>query len=594
MKESRGLFRFPALLVRRCGNVADAAVFANGVAAFERGDCVQAVNWFREAARSDNLDAEHNLGVLLLASAPLGGDDSLPAEQRAVTSICRAASEGHARAQFTLAFLYAFGIGMDPDAMEAMRWYRSAVAQRARDQSERIRRVTDHPDAHACFDLGCAYLEGEDFVVDEAQGAQWIRRAAEQGNVNAQKSLSRILWTGQGVDADESEALEWCRKAAANGDADAQYGLGGVYYNGTGVRKNKKQALRWWREAATRGHEDALRNMVTVFADAEHAPTITAEMLEFFRKAADEGRCDAQFLLGCLHSRAGAVAADDRAAVDWWRRAAEQGHSPAQFCLAMAYLQGTGVARDDEEGVVWLGKAASSGHSTAQYWLGVVYLNGRGVTENPVEAYMWMLRAAAQGEEGANEVCRQLADVLTEAELAAAHEQDDARQQQSKNAGNRPDDLATRAKWSLIAGGQREERGDWKGAAEQYRSALALDVCDRDIRYFSHNNLGYSLNASREHAEAFRHCLAAIAIGDVRYNAHKNLALACQGLGMLEDAALCFVNAIVRSPKDPRAGRHLHELLESHPDLPARSPELAAAIDALCEPVNGPGNVLGR
>jgi len=50
----------------------------------------------------------------------------------------------------------------------------------------------------------------------------------------------------------------------------------------------------------------------------------------------------------------------------------------------------------------------------------------------------------------------------------------------------------------------------------------------------------------------------------------------------------------VRSPKDPRAGRHLHELLESHPDLPARSPELAAAIDALREPAHRSGNVLGQ
>ena len=51
---------------------------------------------------------------------------------------------------------------------------------------------------------------------ETAQGAGWLRKAAEQGHAPAQLQLGEILLSGVGVKPDVQEAYQWLLIAAAN------------------------------------------------------------------------------------------------------------------------------------------------------------------------------------------------------------------------------------------------------------------------------------------------------------------------------------------------------------------------------------------
>jgi tetratricopeptide (TPR) repeat protein len=138
----------------------------------------------------------------------------------------------------------------------------------------------------------------------------------------------------------------------------------------------------------------------------------------------------------------------------------------------------------------------------------------------------------------------------------------------------------------LAMGQLMETLGDFQTAAESYSRGVALKS-GRDLTwYFLHNNLGYCLNQLGRHAEAERWCRAAIEIDPPRYNAHKNLGLACQGQGRYEEAALALIQAVQRNPGDPRALKHLDELVKSHP-------EIASTLPNIHEQVAGCSRVMG-
>jgi hypothetical protein len=62
---------------------------------------------------------------------------------------------------------------------------------------------------------------------------------------------------GRGVKGDEAQAAQWFRKAAEQGDPQAQTALGLSYAEGHGMPVDKAEAVKWWRKAAKQGNKDA-------------------------------------------------------------------------------------------------------------------------------------------------------------------------------------------------------------------------------------------------------------------------------------------------------------------------------------------------
>jgi len=111
----------------------------------------------------------------------------------------------------------------------------------------------------AQFALGQAYLAGNGLKKDEALGAKWMRRSADQGNSYAQFWLGVLYVAGKGVPQNYRESVKWYRKSAEQGNAESQYPLALAYYNGLGVPQDSVSAHMWANIAASLGHAEAAK-----------------------------------------------------------------------------------------------------------------------------------------------------------------------------------------------------------------------------------------------------------------------------------------------------------------------------------------------
>ena len=139
--------------------------FDDAIAAYERGDYVQAMKLFRQLAE-----------------------------------------QGHQWAQRRLGLIYAEGKGVPQDYQEAVKWYRLAAAQ---------------GNTPAQYSLGLAYEKGQGVPQDFQEAVKWYRIAAAREDEWAQTRLGSIYAEGKGVPQDFQEAVKWYRLAAAQGYAPA-------------------------------------------------------------------------------------------------------------------------------------------------------------------------------------------------------------------------------------------------------------------------------------------------------------------------------------------------------------------------------------
>ena len=149
-----------------------------------------------------------------------------------------------------------------------------------------------------------------------------------------------------------------------------------------------------------------------------------------------------------------------------------------------------------------------------------------------------------------------------------------------------------RAGITLAAGQLMERLGDHGSAIAAYSRGVALQPADQATSYLMHNNLGYCLNRLGRHVEAEHWCRAAIRIDPLRHNAHKNLGLACQGQGRYVEAARSFIDAVRREAGDPRALKHLEELVEARPEIAAEIPDLREQLESCSTAVAAAGLLL--
>ena len=122
------------------------------------------------------------------------------------------------------------------DLAESMRAYRAAAEE--------------WNSADAQYELGDCYYFGVGVEQNLEEAVKWYTKSAEQGNASAQTNLGDAYTFGEGVDADRAEAVRWYLKAAKQGDARAQYALGDCYYFGGGIEQNLEEAVKWYTESA--------------------------------------------------------------------------------------------------------------------------------------------------------------------------------------------------------------------------------------------------------------------------------------------------------------------------------------------------------
>ncbi len=218
----------------------------------------------------------------------------------------------------------------------------------------------------AQISLGYMYAHGLGVANDDVQAVKWYRAAAEQGHTQAQFNLGCIYSNTRGVLKDEVQALKWYLAAAEQGHAQAQFNLGCIYSNTRGVLKDEVQALKWYLAAAEQGHAQAQFNLGCIYSNTHGVLRDDVQAVKWYRAAAEQGLAPAQFNLGVMYAHGLGVANDDVQAVMWYRAAAEQGHATAQFNLGRRYLIGRGVSKDEVQAIKWYRAAAEHGGNNAR------------------------------------------------------------------------------------------------------------------------------------------------------------------------------------------------------------------------------------
>jgi TPR repeat protein len=236
-------------------------------------DIVESLRWFRRAAGQGYAPAEVILAVSVaqgwygLAKDP---DEGARRARAALPGLRALAEQGDPLAQGRLGQMYDFGVGVEKDAAEAVRWYRKAAEQ---------------GDAGSQIDLGFAYQDGKGVTRDAAEAVRLYRRAAAQGHASGQDQLGWAYQHGIGVPKDEAVAVQWFRRAAEQGHDNGQNNLGYCYNNGRGVAKDEAQAARWYRKAAEQGQPDSMLNLGAMYHDGRGVTRDPDEAVRLYRKA---------------------------------------------------------------------------------------------------------------------------------------------------------------------------------------------------------------------------------------------------------------------------------------------------------------------
>lgn len=360
-----------------------------------------------------------------------------------------AAASGDPAKLVTLANLYLWGIGTEPNEAEAAKLHRQGAEKN---------------------DPRCMYLYGSDLRLaigvkeDKAAGLALIRKAAEKGLPEAEYKMHELLEEGDELKADPAEARRWLLLAAEHGDHDARADLAEeilvqkdaarfksivtwvkpgaldghgrsahimsfAYENGLGVTADTVESMAWRLVALNRDDEDqpekyqedydALTEEQQARAEkrakelcgklsyespfARDPEEIAAERKHFDETLAKAktGDAEARYEIGRLYGEGEGTKKDVEESLRWCRLAAEQGLAKAQFTLAMHIFTGKGVSRDRSEAFNWVRKAAVQGYVRAEFILGMCYRDGTGVQADPAESNKWLALAAEHGNEDA-------------------------------------------------------------------------------------------------------------------------------------------------------------------------------------------------
>jgi TPR repeat protein len=160
--------------------------------------------------------------------------------------------------------------------------------------------------ANAQLLLGLQFLHGDG--VDRAEGARWLRLAAEQHNPVAEYYLGSLYEHGDGVPRDNTEAIRWYETAARQGNRKAMHALGIAYAQGEGAKKDYSEAARWFSEAAELGLVNSQFNLAVLYERGLGVRQSLLEAYKWYAVAAASGDQESRKRLDALKTQ---LSADD-------------------------------------------------------------------------------------------------------------------------------------------------------------------------------------------------------------------------------------------------------------------------------------------
>jgi TPR repeat protein len=213
---------------------------------------------------------------------------------------------------------------------------------------------TGNPTAMLLAGVFINFASGTD--KNEAQAAEWFRKAAELGNTSALYELGIMT-----QETDKDKSREYFTKAAELGNPKAMGWLSMLYLNGIGVERDRAAAVKWAVRAGEHGYLYSLNDVGTDALGGEDGNTKDVKLaVTMFRRAANLGSPAAMCMLGALHLTGEGVEKDEAKALAWFRKAADLGDFNGMTCLGFCHEQGRGVEKSREKAIEWFRKAVKT------------------------------------------------------------------------------------------------------------------------------------------------------------------------------------------------------------------------------------------
>ena len=116
-----------------------------------------------------------------------------------------------------------------------------------------LRPLAEGGQALAQYMLGVALANAKPPLLNVAEGEDWLKKSAAQGNIAAMRDLGQLSMFAK-TPPNRAEAEKWLLAAANRGDEQAQHLLGVLYLDAKGPDRKPGEAYKWLLLASQRGH----------------------------------------------------------------------------------------------------------------------------------------------------------------------------------------------------------------------------------------------------------------------------------------------------------------------------------------------------
>ena len=227
--------------------------------------------------------------------------------EQAVSYLTESAEDGNSNAQFNLGLCYAKGCGVKRDFRKAAEWMRKAAENGDEDAEP---------------------------LIEQFGKAETLRKKAEAGDAAAQGELAGFYLdlagalTQFGEMNDHKAAYEWAKKAAGQNDPEGLYRLAQCCQNGWGVQRNYSSALRCFRSGAELGHPGCQRDLGIWYLEGTHVKKSEKKGFQLNLDAAVQGDSQAMFNVGMCYQLGRGVGYSLKRALDWYEASQERFPKP--------------------------------------------------------------------------------------------------------------------------------------------------------------------------------------------------------------------------------------------------------------------------
>lgn len=259
---------------------------------------------------------------------------------------------------------------------------------------EWLKKAAEAGQLDARFHLSEMLLDIASTNKERAKGEKMLRELAEAGHEMAMNRLGFRLLRGLQISPDPIEGVNWIQRSAESGSSIGMFQYALCFLNGLGVPQDLSASEYWMRESAEEGYVPAMYILGTRLLEGDYIPKSPDEGEHWLRKAAEHKYLPAMHQLGSRLITGDKLAIHPYEGHHWLNEATERDYGPAIHELAFRLLDGNGLKQDSLQGEVLLRRAALLGEVGAMVELAGRLLNGDGIQQRPREGVQWLRKAA--------------------------------------------------------------------------------------------------------------------------------------------------------------------------------------------------------